>query len=786
MWKAKWIWSDDRIGASRREHELVYFRRTFDVPTGRACRLTVRVTADSRYRLYLNGQSVSVGPAKGDSHTHYYETVDLTGLLRPGVNALAVLVLHYAGSRPWKMGANGPISVWRSDTGALLLEGELEDENGVCIEALHTNSEWKCRRDDGYALTASPFTQWLGGPEKVDGAKRPHGWQSSGFDDGEWENAAICSDTGNDYGELAAWPLTSRPIPQLYERESRFVRATRSEGVRVEAIEAMLCQAAPLQVKPGSTVALELDAGELVTGYLNVKIRGGAGAEVRLLGAECYEPLESDPRGNRLKGVRDRAEGQKLVGEYDVYSAAGVGQGDGDFEIYEPFAFRTFRFVRIEFTAAEEELQVHDVGFRDTGYPLQVEGEFACSDAELTQLWQLSLRTLQRCMHETYEDCPYYEQLQYTMDTRLQMLFTYQVSRDDRLARRAIHDFYSSMLPSGMLQCRYPSVYTQVIPSFSLYWIHMLHEHYMHYGDLTLVRRYLHGAIAVLDWFERHRTPEGIVGMTPPEYWTHFDWVQEWPGGAPPSKDEGPMILHSLMYAVALNKAGDLFEWNGWKEAASEYRARAEELNRAVVRTAWHGEERYFSNNSRTKDFSQHPQLWAVLSGAAAGDEAADLLDRTMRDSALPVLSVPMTYQLFRALEAVGKYEASFGLWERWRSVIGLNMTTLPEVFHRTPRSDCHAWSAVPLAEFACGILGVKPAEPGYERIRVEPHPGPLTWAKGTVATRHGPVHVEWSRDNGRFRISVSGPENIPAELVLPDGTVKVFSGRIECEVSGS
>ena len=786
MWKAKWIWCDNRLGTTNREHELVYFRRTFDVPADRPCSLVVHVTADSRYRLYLNGHSVSVGPAKGDNHTHYYETVDLTGRLKAGKNVLAVKVLHYAGFRPWKMGTNGPISVWRSDTGALLVEGILEDENGACIEAVHTDSGWKCMRDEGYSLVATPFIQWLGGLENVNGAKLPHGWQEIEFDDSAWANAAVCSDTHNAFGELSAWVLTPRPIPPLYERESRFLRVTQTEGVDIddEEVRSILQQKAlPLRVKPGTKVVLELDAGELTTGYLSLKMSGGAGAEVRLLCAECYEPEGSDPRRKRVKGIRDQAEGQRLIGEYDVYAVAGIERGNNAFEIYEPFSFRTFRFVRFEFMAADELLEVHEVGFRDTAYPLEVEGEFACSDSDLTQLWGLSLRTLQRCMHETYEDCPYYEQLQYTMDTRLQMLFTYQVSRDDRLARRAIHDFYSSMLPSGMLQCRYPSVYTQVIPSFSLYWIHMLHEHYTYFGDLQLVRRYLSGMIAVLDWFERHRTPEGIVGMTPPEYWTHFDWVQEWPGGAPPTKDEGPMILHSLMYAVALKKAGDLLEWIGWKEAASEYRERAEEVNQAVIRTAWSDEERYFSNSPKTKDFSQHPQVWAVLSGAIEGNDAVDLLTRTMQDSGLPVLSIPMTYHLFRALESVGMYEASFGLWDRWRSIIGLNMTTLPEVFHKTPRSDCHAWSAVPLAEFAGNILGVKPAEPGYKRIRVQPYPGPLTWAKGAVATKHGPVHVDWSLDNGQFRIAVKGPEHIPVELVLPDGTVEAFFGQIECVV---
>ena len=94
-------------------------------------------------------------------------------------------------------------------------------------------------------------------------------------------------------------------------------------------------------------------------------------------------------------------------------------------------------------------------------------------------------------MHETYEDCPYYEQLQYVMDSRTQILYTYSVSADDCLARKCIDDLARAQRYDGILNCSYPNCNPNIIPGFAIYYILMIYDHMMYFGDKKLVEKYM-------------------------------------------------------------------------------------------------------------------------------------------------------------------------------------------------------------------------------------------------------------------------------------------------------
>ncbi len=765
-WRASWIWAE----GPGEDVDVVRFRRVFHVPEDGSHRLKLRVSADSRYRLYANGELVSVGPAKGDQYTHYYDEVDASALLRPGRNVLAAVAVHYGVGR-------GPLSVWRSPLGAFLLEGDLSDGEGP-IGTIDTGAAWSAHRAPrgAFAFAKESFTLFVGGGEQVDGRLLPHGWERPEYDDAAWPAARVVSGTHDRmFGQLTPWQLTARTIPPMRDEEAPFAALVRGRlGGAALSRAAMDGPLEAATVGAGETARFELDAGEFMSGYVRLELTGGAGARVRVLYSECYEEAPG-PNGERRKGVRDEPEGKALYGFEDAYAIAGFGT-DREPEVYEPLHRRAFRFLALTVEAGETPVVVRRFSIRRTGYPLDVTASFASADASLRPLWDISVNTLRNCMHETYEDTPYYEQMQYELDTRLQALFTYYVSADDRLARKALYDFHSSLLPTGMLQSRYPSVSPQVIPGFALFWIMMVHDHYRFFGDKALVRFYRPTMDAVLGWFEAKRGADGLVGTMPEAYWSFVDWTFAWKdnAGAPPAGRSGPNTIYNLMYAASLEMAAELNASTGRRDTADEYRERAASVREAVRRRCWSAERGLFRDGPEAEQYCQHAQIWAVLSGTVAGDEAARLLRATLADATLAGASFANTYYVFRALAQTGMYAESFQMWDAWREQVALRLTAWVED-PVSVRSDCHAWGAMPLHEFPAELLGVKPREPGFAAVDISPTPGPLAFAEGVVATARGPIRVEWRVAGGEFVLRANGPADTPVVVALPNGETRAF-----------
>jgi hypothetical protein len=454
-------------------------------------------------------------------------------------------------------------------------------------------------------------------------------------------------------------------------------------------------------------VVVDLAALEYSTGYVEFQTAGGRGSVVRLLCAESYEYGErpSHPVPDvYIKGDRSDFKNGVLNGIWDTYHIAGREK-----EVYQTWWWRTFRFLRVEITTKEEALTLQHLGYTKTNYPLDIKTEFTCSNAQFERFWEISLRTLKNCMHETYEDCPFYEQTQFPFDTRSQILFTYIVSGDDRLARKAIHDMHCSLRPDGLLAMRSPAHMNHILPVFSLSFIQMIADHILFYGDKAFAQRCVPTCEAIIAHFERLVRPDGLVGRFDRRAWSYVDWVEGWTFGTPPAARVGPATYFSLAYAIALEAMAEISRFVGRNELARVYSERKAAVISAVNSLCYDATFYLDGPVSSCRDtpgsISEHCQVYAVLAGAIEGEEAQQLLTRMLEAKDIHRASYAQSLYKFRAFHKADMYTQTAKLWSAWDEMVAQNLDTWAEMPFNA-RSDCHAWSA---GELYTSDLTIKP-----------------------------------------------------------------------------
>ena len=750
-----WIWTPNWNAEDAAQPRLVLFRKCFIWNPGADA--TVRVSADTRYKLYLNSQLIEIGPDKGDREIWYADTLDLTDHLVPGENTVCAEVLRYPLSRE-----AGNHSLFRTETPGFFLSGAM----------VETNGNWKCHvnRKVRFVAEESGFAPLII-HENAEGDEALLGWMEKGYNDESWDYA-LPYPAFQIHQAISPGNLTPRRIPFLYRRDHSFAlfESGREDS---ETWQALLCGKGSLCIPPHTTVHVVLDAKEEMTAYLHLAFAGGAGSCVELLEAECYVQPERDPLlGRIVKGHRSDSKRGHLEGYTDRYTVGGFGSENVP-ECYEPFWYRTFRFIGITIQTQDKPLTLMRLDYAETGYPLEVRTKVHTSDPSLSDIWDISLRTLRRCMHETYEDCPFYEQLQYIMDTRAQILFTYSVAADDRLARKAIDDFARSQRSDGLLNCCYPNMNPNVIPGFSLYYILIVHDHMMYFGDQALVRRYLPVIDRILNFFDENLTAQGLVGkvggiLLREKYWSFIDWSPEWAQtvGMPPAGLSGPITMESLLYILGLQHAAELADYIERHDTATEYRRRAETVQTAVL-TYCVRADGMLSDGPGSQDASQQSQVFGILTGTLNQERGRQNLLRTLTEPGFAQCQVAMNYYLFRAMEQTGLYEYTDHCWDLWRAMLAMGCTTTIEN-NVLPRSECHAWGALALYELPSSILGVRPTAPGYTSAEICPHTEYLTFAEGTICTPRGEITVRWDKRDDTVQLSVTTPEGISVRQRLP------------------
>jgi len=765
--EAAWIWHPEfgnpaapshaeYFSGGWRQPVFLRFRRQFDAT---ASPLRLHVSADERFELFLDGQRIARGPDRSDVEHWSYSTYEIQ--LAPGAHRLEALA--------WSIGPYQPVAQlsWR---GGFVLKAE-----GDYDPQLTTGkSAWEVAKLEGYDFSTGVF--FVGAQLTA----RDCGPQ---WKEGSYVPAIVIRaplNARNQWGETAAgWKLFPTTLPDQLDREVATGRAValgsgalgREDAVQAEQArhpdlpqwQALVAGQGEMVVPANAEQFLLWDLGNYYCAYPVGEVSGGAGAKLTWGWAESLYLPKAD-----AKGQRDEFIGKTFRGMTDTFLPGG-----GAHQKFSTLWWRAGRWCLISIKTGAEPLTIHRLVLDESRYPVENESSFDGGDPELPGVIGLAVRGLQMCMHETYMDCPFYEQLQYDGDARLELLTTYAMTHDDRLPKRALELFDFSRHNEGFVNERYPAYLPQQSPTFSLIWALMLNDYAYWRNDPAFVKARVLGLRSMLEQFEPYLNPDGLLEKLPG--WPFMDWVPQWSNGDAPDA-EGVSALNNLLYVYALQKSAQVEESVGEPLLAQRLRGKAAVTAAAVRAKFWDEGRGLMADNLAHTEFSEHGQCLALLSDTLTGEQGRRCFENLLT---APDLKRTTIYFSFYLLETWQKFERGDLIVNRmsfWKDLVKQGLKTPVEAPGDT-RSDCHAWGSHPLFHLQASVAGVRPASAGFRTVRIAPLPGKLPKLVSRTPHPDGFIALDLAFEGARCHGSVELPPGITGVFVWHGQEEKLNSG---------
>jgi len=482
---------------------------------------------------------------------------------------------------------------------------------------------------------------------------------------------------------------------------------------------------------------------------------------------------------------------------------------------------RGFRYVSVTVRGFERPIKWYGLRCRRAAYPIARGGSFECSDWQLNHAYRMSIETAALCMLDTYVDCPGHEQSFWVGDapiTSLNNLVNFGAYDLDQRSTRLVglsltpewvaeHNPDDERFTSGRYLpiAAFPNYPPEGgLPMWPLLWLIQCANHWLYGADRDdLAENY--GVMAEMLKRCRLLTNErGLLDI--PGAWNLLDW------GNNDLSPYGEVTANNMHLTLGLRLAARMARDLGKADEAAALETEADERQATINRLCWDEARQGYVDTVRDEwayrrylDFaatkgwtqwtweqfhaclrvSEQTNIAALYCGCVPEERRAVVLHIARRvelgrfvggspagrtvgapsEQEAPdgIVALGTLYFLFFALDVLfeaGEGSAAIEVMRReWGRMAALGFRTCPES-HGWARSAAHGWSAAPAAYLPLRVLGIRPLEPGYRTFVVEPAPGELEWARGTVVTPYGPIHASWRRtDDGKLEIECTAPD---------------------------
>ena len=789
---ARWIWYPS---GRCLPNTFVLFRREIFLES-KPKKAVGWISADSRYKLEVNGRRIQWGPAPSDPRFAEADPVDLTAILEPGRAVIGATVLYYGhGDGTWPFGKPG-----------FLFWLEIEMENGQTVKVV-SDASWKAHL--ARAWRPGQFKRWYlrALQEEFDARLYPYGWRTAGFamDGSQWLDAMALDGSPNrpalstNYYEYvndllqspAGAELRPRSVPLL--RETLVPVARLSESIWIDWLRPpqeyfecrppgsfrVIPRPSAVETSPGQWevtldgkrgAALTFELEEQVVGWPRFTIDAPAGTTVELLVHEAHA-----------------AEGPPLLNtHFDSWTRFICRQGMNDFESFD---FESLRWLQLHISGVRGRVKVGNVGVRRRAFPWPNEPEIRLSEPPLQRLMAASINTLNNCAQETLVDGMARERQQYSGDCGHQLHAIYLAFGETRQPARYLTTFSQGQTLEGYFLDSWPAydrLARLIERQFDLTgWGPILdhgvgfnfdcRHHYLYTGDLDALRepyprlirfaRYLHGI----------RGKDGLLPVenigTPSVWIDHNAYEKQRHKQCAFNLYAAAMLEHAL--APICRAFGD----HKQEKAARNF---GRDLVAAAVGKFWSPEREIFVNNlpwmkeeGRVR-MCDRSLATAVLFDQCPANKTGPALRALAECPPEMGFSYPANagWRLW-ALAKGGRADIILrDLRERWAAMDSVKLNnTLQEDWQAEPDSGAQ-WShcaVAPLYIAYMGLAGIRPLEPGFRRVEIRPQPEDLSQLELVARTVRGPLLFRSLGNRGNRELTLELPNDCEGEIVLPE-----------------
>jgi len=782
---------------------VILFRRTLHLSSD-VDQATGYITADSRYRLWVNGERVQWGPTPGDPRETEADPVDLKPYLQPGDNVIGIEALFYGhGDGTWAGGKPGVIARF-----------DITDSAGQ-VQSIATDSSWRCCIDAAYP--PGQHKRWFlrSLQEVFDARKHPWGWSEPSYAAYEalWieslvlecpsDKPAGCSNyEGNDLIESieeSAAQLVERSIPMMREsmmsfdgptdvgrvtwhRDAQDWFAMRVPGaMTVETDESVFDKASQTleSAEVGSGRYVTYCLSEQAVGFPIVEIEAEAGTVVDIMMQESH----------------DEEHGPKWIdSSHYVWIRLTCHEGITKFESID---FESVRWLQIHVRGQEEAkpVKIHHVGLRRRVFDWSSEAQMKTSEPAMQRLFDAGINTLANSAQETIVDGMGRERQPYSGDGSQQLHAVRYAHGADDLCRRFIRTFGYGLTKEGYFFDCWPAfdrmarLMQRQIDATS--WGPLLDHgvgfvtdcwlHYQHTGDASVLEAMYPTLKRFADYLESIIRDDGLLPVEQiglPSVWIdHFCFPEQ------RHKRCAFNLYTTGMLKTALAPMAEVLGQNADAQALLDL---SKAIETTTVETYWNADRKLFVNNLpwHESEGVQHScdrsLSMAVLYGQVPGGDTSAILETLVDRPDYLGRSYPANAcWRYWALGKLGRGDVVVKEfreeWSQMPSVI--QNKTIAENWGDLALPDGgHQWShcaVSPVFVTYMVLAGIMPTSPGFATANIRPQLGDLQDISLMAHTPRGVIAFDAKAQtdaNGQqgHLVTLNMPEQIGVKLILP------------------